>query len=88
MAHDSSMENLDERARKRPRIAAVDTRPAYPRKRAAQACLACRRRRTKCDNEQPSCNGCSRLGIECVYRELDKSRYESRHSHKPGVISD
>ncbi|KXH30951.1 hypothetical protein CSAL01_07580 [Colletotrichum salicis] len=39
-------------------------RPAYPRKRAAQACLTCRQRRTKCDNEKPACNSCKKLGIE------------------------
>ncbi|KAG9252389.1 uncharacterized protein F5Z01DRAFT_625626 [Emericellopsis atlantica] len=68
--------NEEERSRKRPR-STPDTRPAYPRKRAAQACLACRRRRTKCDNERPTCSSCLNLGIECVYQEGDKSSFDS-----------
>lgn len=65
-------------SRKRPR-AGPDGRPAYPRKRAAQACLTCRRKRIKCDNERPSCTSCSALAIECVYQEGDKSRYPNNN---------
>lgn len=56
---------------------AVQGRPAYPRKRAAQACLTCRRKRIKCDNERPSCTSCTDLGVECVYSDGDKSSYDS-----------
>ncbi|KAL1864985.1 hypothetical protein VTK73DRAFT_5535 [Phialemonium thermophilum] len=50
-------------------------RPAttYPRKRATQACLTCRFRRTKCDNARPACASCVRLGAECTYSEADAS---------------
>ncbi|KAH6961966.1 hypothetical protein BKA56DRAFT_598147 [Ilyonectria sp. MPI-CAGE-AT-0026] len=64
-------------ARKRPRPSSDISRPAYPRKRAAQACHTCRRRRTKCDNERPACTSCMKLGIECVYQESDKSSFDS-----------
>jgi hypothetical protein len=57
-------------------------RAAYPRRRAAQACLTCRRKRIKCDNERPSCTSCSRLATECVYQESDKSRYH----HAPETL--
>ncbi|KPM43245.1 hypothetical protein AK830_g3322 [Neonectria ditissima] len=63
--------------RKRPRPSSETSRPAYPRKRAAQACHTCRRRRTKCDNERPACTSCMRLEIECVYQESDKSSFDS-----------
>ncbi|KAH8590034.1 hypothetical protein B0O99DRAFT_635488 [Bisporella sp. PMI_857] len=52
-------------------------RPAYPRKRAIRACRTCRQRRTKCDNEQPSCTSCSALGVECGYQATDKSTFDS-----------
>ncbi|KAF2822051.1 hypothetical protein CC86DRAFT_358042 [Ophiobolus disseminans] len=61
--------------RKRP-LTSLESRPAYPRKRAARACLTCRRRRTKCDNEQPSCTSCTALQVECVYREIDKASFD------------
>lgn len=61
-------------SRKRQRTVPTDkSRPAYPRKRAAQACCTCRKRRTKCDNEQPACGSCVGLRIECFYDEKDKS---------------
>ncbi|CAK7210466.1 Zcf27p [Sporothrix bragantina] len=54
--------------RRLPRAAAT-----YPRKRATQACLTCRFRRTKCDNARPACAACVRLGADCSYREADHS---------------
>ncbi|KIW05919.1 uncharacterized protein PV09_03112 [Verruconis gallopava] len=53
------------------------SRPAYPRKRAVQACQTCRQRRTKCDNEQPACTSCRNLGVECNYRTKDKSTFDA-----------
>lgn len=39
------------------RVGSYRTRPAanYPRKRAVSACLVCRGRKTKCDNQRPAC---------------------------------
>ena len=51
-----------------------NTKAAYPRKRAVQACRTCRLRRTKCDNEHPSCTSCVSMGIECIYQERDPSK--------------
>ncbi|KAG0637788.1 hypothetical protein HOY80DRAFT_889010 [Tuber brumale] len=39
----------------------------YPRKRAVSACLVCRGRKTKCDNQRPQCGFCKQTGAECVY---------------------
>ncbi|KAL3422361.1 C6 zinc finger domain-containing protein [Phlyctema vagabunda] len=63
--------------RKRQRTCRPKDRPAYPRRRAVQACCTCRKRRTKCDNEQPACTSCVDLGIECFYEEKDKSTFDA-----------
>ena len=48
-------------------IPAMSTpRPVRRRMRMITSCLECRRRKLKCDKNQP-CNGCSKLGRECVY---------------------
>ena len=49
----------------------------YPRRRALQACQICRARKTKCDNERPSCGSCDALGVECSYNEAPASKYVS-----------
>ncbi|VUC35223.1 unnamed protein product [Clonostachys rosea] len=35
--------------------------------RASAACHACRARKTRCDNEQPTCGYCNKAGLECFY---------------------
>ncbi|EXJ80885.1 hypothetical protein A1O3_07173 [Capronia epimyces CBS 606.96] len=50
---------------KRPRPS--DAASAYPRKRTAVACELCRRKKTRCDNGQPSCRLCRVSGVVCVY---------------------
>lgn len=38
------------------------------RRCVSTACIACRRRKSKCDGQQPSCAACSSVyGTECVY---------------------
>jgi len=39
-----------------------------PRRRALQACEACRAKKSKCDNDRPSCGSCLQHGMECVYK--------------------
>jgi len=42
---------------------------SYPtRRRALQACEACRSKKSKCDNDRPSCGSCVQHGIECIYK--------------------
>ncbi|KAH6989274.1 hypothetical protein BKA56DRAFT_476894 [Ilyonectria sp. MPI-CAGE-AT-0026] len=54
-------------SRKRP---AADDAPARQvRKRAPIACHTCKSRKVKCSNDRPQCDGCVRLGCECVYPE-------------------
>jgi hypothetical protein len=36
---------------------------------AAQACETCRSRKSKCDEKRPKCSLCTRLNVECRYRE-------------------
>ncbi|KAK7592030.1 hypothetical protein V3481_006665 [Fusarium oxysporum f. sp. vasinfectum] len=64
-------------SRKRPQPGSDSGRPCYPRKRAAQACRTCRKRRVKCDNERPSCSACIKLGVLCTYQEGDKSTFDA-----------
>jgi Fungal specific transcription factor domain/Fungal Zn(2)-Cys(6) binuclear cluster domain len=37
------------------------------RKRKTFACVVCRRRKLKCDQEWPKCSRCLKSGIECIY---------------------
>ena len=45
---------------------------SYPRKRAIGACLVCRSRKTKCDNQRPRCGSCQQTGAECGYNEGER----------------
>src|SRR5271167_4060624 len=38
------------------------------RRRALQACEGCRAKKSKCDNERPSCGSCIQHGVECIYK--------------------
>ncbi|KAH7324009.1 fungal-specific transcription factor domain-containing protein [Rhexocercosporidium sp. MPI-PUGE-AT-0058] len=48
------------------------------KRRAAKACELCRRRKMKCDNEEPRCTNCKLYGKECQYSELPKRARVSR----------
>ncbi|KAG5816046.1 hypothetical protein H9Q74_006127 [Fusarium xylarioides] len=39
------------------------------RRQALNACEACRKRKTKCEEQKPACARCTRLGLECMYIE-------------------
>jgi hypothetical protein len=41
------------------------------RKRKTFACVTCRRRKLKCDQEWPSCSRCEKGGIACIYGRED-----------------
>jgi hypothetical protein len=53
-------------------------RPAaiYSRRRAANACIVCRARKTKCDGERPVCGFCKVSGGNCRYAESDASKLD------------
>lgn len=46
------------------------------RRRAMQACVACRMRKTRCDVAQPRCGYCAMQNIECVYRDSRQPRID------------
>lgn len=46
------------------------------RRRAAQACVACRMRKTRCDAVQPRCGFCALHNIDCVYRDAQQPRID------------
>jgi hypothetical protein len=41
-----------------------------------RSCVACRKRKIKCDRDQP-CRYCSRLGLECVYLDVKPKEREA-----------
>ncbi|TLS27355.1 hypothetical protein PpBr36_04212 [Pyricularia pennisetigena] len=46
------------------------TAPGRPRRRAIEACTFCRKRKIKCNNDQPTCANCKTYGKDCVYEPL------------------
>ncbi|WYZ42409.1 hypothetical protein EsH8_VI_000108 [Colletotrichum jinshuiense] len=53
-------------------------------KRARQACEPCRRKKSKCPGERPTCSYCERLGQQCVYNvpgEVPDSQ-QTRHNRE------
>ena len=38
------------------------------RRRAHQACEACRAKKSKCDNVRPSCGSCTQHDVKCIYQ--------------------
>ncbi|UKZ74767.1 hypothetical protein TrVFT333_002437 [Trichoderma virens FT-333] len=49
------------------------TASGRPRKRAVEACIFCRKRKIKCNNEQPVCANCRTYGKDCIYEPLSES---------------
>ncbi|KAL0942781.1 C6 transcription factor (fungal specific transcription factor) [Colletotrichum truncatum] len=49
------------------------TATGRPRRRAVEACIFCRKRKIKCNNEQPTCANCKTYGKDCVYEPLSIS---------------
>ncbi|TLD23837.1 hypothetical protein PspLS_06355 [Pyricularia sp. CBS 133598] len=48
----------------------TQTASGRPRRRAVEACTFCRKRKIKCNNEQPTCANCKTYGKDCVYEPL------------------
>ncbi|KAI9228080.1 MAG: hypothetical protein DHS80DRAFT_16133, partial [Piptocephalis tieghemiana] len=44
-----------------------DQPPPQKRKRLAQACEPCRRKKVKCNGQHPTCSRCAALNLECNY---------------------
>ncbi|KAH5272468.1 hypothetical protein HBI70_115300 [Parastagonospora nodorum] len=54
------------------------------RKRAAEACTFCRRRKIKCSAEKPTCASCKLHEATCVYEPIDETHHAgSRPSKTP-----
>lgn len=76
---DAESQNLDgSTSRKRPRNPSPTQRvpAAYDRRRAPRACLVCRQRKTKCDNQRPACGFCVAAGGECIYPDADTTKFD------------
>lgn len=70
---DDTSANRDRPAGKRP---AARGTAFYPRKRANAACQVCRARKTKCDNQKPSCSYCLSVGATCIQSPVDLSAFD------------
>ncbi|KAI9147196.1 oleate-activated transcription factor 1 [Paramyrothecium foliicola] len=46
------------------------------RRRATQACVACRMRKTRCDAVRPRCGFCALHNVDCVYRDSQELRVD------------
>jgi hypothetical protein len=55
-----------------PSGAEVQVQNSIARTRGITACQKCRSRKTRCDNQRPSCGYCAKLGVSCLY-ESDSS---------------
>ncbi|KAF8540336.1 hypothetical protein BDD12DRAFT_804582 [Trichophaea hybrida] len=60
---------------------------ASARKRIANACLACKSRKQRCDGQQP-CNICSRRGAACIYVEQPSRQAKRRRASQVDVSGD
>ncbi|GIZ45114.1 hypothetical protein CKM354_000829700 [Cercospora kikuchii] len=45
------------------------------RSRVTLACKRCKRRKQRCDGDQPSCRSCSRAGVTCAYERPVRPQY-------------
>ncbi|CAH0058438.1 unnamed protein product [Clonostachys solani] len=55
------------------RLPPTNSESQAPRTRGAVACQKCRSRKTKCDNQRPSCGYCLKIREPCVYESETKS---------------
>ncbi|PVH98507.1 hypothetical protein DM02DRAFT_682156 [Periconia macrospinosa] len=46
-------------------------RASYRRKRAVQACLTCRARKSRCDGRRPQCGFCAGINSDCHYPDIE-----------------
>ncbi|WQF77411.1 hypothetical protein CDEST_02425 [Colletotrichum destructivum] len=52
--------------------------------RLRNSCESCRRKKTKCTGERPTCSFCQRLGQPCVY--LAREQHHARAERNPGIV--
>ncbi|KAF5024666.1 hypothetical protein F66182_3288 [Fusarium sp. NRRL 66182] len=82
MSPQESADQPDQETLAEPQRRRTGKRPAargtafYPRKRANTACQVCRARKTKCDNQKPSCSYCLSVGATCIQSPVDLSAFD------------
>lgn len=55
----------------------IDT--AEARLRSGQACLGCRRRKSRCDAVRPKCSYCKKRKLDCQYASFNRAKEPSSH---------
>ncbi|KOS40395.1 hypothetical protein ACN38_g8752 [Penicillium nordicum] len=64
------------------------TEDERPSKRARQACEPCRRKKSRCPGEKPTCSYCARLGQQCVYAGTETGDGDFGHSQRMMVMEE
>lgn len=75
---ESDMSLQDETGESSATVFKVSNKARYTR--SSKGCVSCRRRRKKCDEQQPTCGDCQRLELICVPQTMDYSRPMSSSS--------
>ncbi|KAK9768497.1 hypothetical protein K7432_000836 [Basidiobolus ranarum] len=52
----------------------MNTDDNHKRQRVSRACDNCRRKKIRCDGEQPICSNCQSFGTQCTYNDTKKKR--------------
>ena len=52
--------------------------PTQPRQKPGAACEECRRRKLRCDRQQPQCGSCVDDEVECIFSPTNSSRGPKR----------
>ncbi|KAF5027032.1 hypothetical protein F66182_908 [Fusarium sp. NRRL 66182] len=61
--------------------------PPVPGRKKGTACLRCRTQKIRCDDQQPACGNCARVGRTCIRPGLVPNPTELRHVCKgPGEV--
>jgi hypothetical protein len=68
-----------------PRIQQGDLVPANQKGRIKHACVACQQQKARCSGEQPQCQRCSDLDLECNYT-MGKRAVDRQYARLVSVI--
>ncbi|KAL3480542.1 hypothetical protein BJX99DRAFT_18476 [Aspergillus californicus] len=60
---------------------------ASKRKRLSYACNRCRQKKTRCDEQQPSCRNCLIAGVECLTTDKRRAGVVVSYRRRTGTVS-
>jgi len=75
---DESMATVTTREREEDPASPRTHAPRLYHKKSRTGCQRCKARRVKCDEKRPTCSGCNRHGMPCIYAlPRSKGRFDS-----------